>query len=162
MWENIISALIGALTALGVVLLRERLNRDQRISKTRRALYAEIDSAEIEVAKDLIEGEYSQPFYRQVDFLPTDVYDQNVGDVGLLTEKEIEAIISYYSLAKTVRSETSALHTIAEEDEYEYQVGQSAIESLKGDLSVLIDRQEIALEELKAEFGEHDPQEEKD
>ena len=158
MWGNIISALIGALSALGIVLVKEWLNRDQQISKTRRALYAEINSAEIEVAKDLIEGSYSQPFYRQVNFLPTDVYDQNVGDIGLLDEDEIEAVVAYYSLAKTVRSETSALHTVAEDDEYEYQVGQSAIGSLKSDLSILIDRQETALDKLEAEFNDGNSQ----
>jgi len=151
---TIISALIGGISGIGVVLLREKINKDRKISKTRRALYAEIDSADIELAKELIEGGYSQPFYRQVDFLPTDVYDQNVGEIGLMEESEIDAVISYYSLAKTVRSETSALHTVAEDDEYEYQVGQSAIGSMKNDLSALIDRQETALAELRTELDE--------
>jgi len=155
-WGTIISALIGGISGIAVVLLREKLNQDRKISKTRRALYAEIDSAEIEVAKNLIEGGYSQPFYRQVDFLPTDVYDQNVGEIGLLDESEIDAVIEYYSLAKTVRSETSALHTVAEDDDYEYQVGQSAIGSLKNDLSTLIDRQEKALAELRTELNVED------
>lgn len=84
-------------------------------------------------------------------FLPTDVYDQHVGSIGLLSEDEIEAVVQYYSLAKTVRSESSALHTIAEGDDYEYQVGQSAIKSMKNDLKNLIDRQEKALEELQVE-----------
>lgn len=153
-WGTIIPALIGGFSGIAVVLVREKLNQDRKISKTRRALYAEIDSAEIELAKDLIEGGYSQPFYRQVDFLPTKVYDQNVGDIGLLDEGEIDTIIAYYSLAKTVRSETSALHTIAEDDDYEYEVGQSAIGSLKNDLSTLIDRQETALDELGTELDD--------
>ena len=155
-WGTIISALIGGSSGIAVVLLREKLNQDRKISKTRRALYAEIDSADIEVAKTLIEGGYSQPFYRQVDFLPTDVYDQNVGEIGLLDESEIDAVIEYYSLAKTVRSETSALHTVAEDDDYEYQVGQSAIGSLRSDLSALIDRQEKALSELRTELNVED------
>jgi hypothetical protein len=155
-WGTIISALIGGLSGIFVVLLREKLNQDRKISKTRRALYAEIDTAEIESAKDLIEGGHSQPFYRQVDFLPTDVYDQNVGEIGLLDESEIDAVIAYYSLAKTVRSETSALHTVAEDDDYEYGVGQSAIRSLKNDLSTLIDRQETALAELRTDLNVDD------
>jgi len=156
-WGTIISALIGGFSGIGVVLLREKLNQGRKISKTRRALYAEIDSADIGTAKDLIEGGgYSQPFYRQVDFLPTDVYDQNIGEIGLLEESEIDAVIAYYSLAKTVRSETSALHTVAEDDDYEFQVGQSAIGSLKNDLSILIDRQETAIAELRAELDKDD------
>jgi len=153
-WGNIAPAFIGAFSGLAVVLLREKLTRNKQASKTRKALFAEIDSADIEVAKDLIEDGYAQPFYRQVDFLPTDVYDQNVGHIGLLSESEIEAVISYYSLAKTVQSETASLHTIAEDDEYEFQVGQAAIKSLKNDLSALIERQEAALDELEAEFDE--------
>lgn len=65
---NLASALIGAGTGIAVVLLREYINRGKQVSKTRRALYAEIESADIEVAKELIEDGYAQPFYGQVDF----------------------------------------------------------------------------------------------
>lgn len=146
---SVVSALIGAGAGIGVVLIRERITRGKQVSKTRRALYAEIESADIEVAKELIDDGYAQPYYRQVDFLPTDVYDEHVGDIGLLSAHEIEAVVQFYSLAKTVRSETSALHTIAETDDYDAQTGMAAIGSLRNDLSTLITRQNRALRELQ-------------
>ena len=135
--ESILPALIGALSGIGVVLLRDKLNKGEKVTKARRAIYAEMTSADLEVAQELIDDGYAQPFYRQVDFLPTDVYDNHVSNIGLLTEDEIASIVAYYSLAKTVKSETSALHAIAEGEGYEHLVGQSAIGSLKNDLETL-------------------------
>ena len=141
---SVLSALIGAAAGIVTVIWRERSSKDRKISKTWRAIYTEIDSANLEVARELIECNHAQPFYRWVDFLATNAYDQHIGNLELLLEEEIEAVVQYYSLAKVVRSESSELYNIAESDEYEYFVGQSAIKSIRNDLSNFITRQESA------------------
>lgn len=93
-------------SALGVVLVRGHI--ENNTYRRQGALYAEIDSVNLTVAKELIKDGYAQPFYRQVDFLFTDIYNQHAVNIGLLTEEETEAVISFYSLAKTVRSDASA------------------------------------------------------
>jgi len=92
-------------TILGSFGLYIKGNRDQE-KKLRRAFYCEIKN--MEEVNSLKELKPSSVPPQEV--LSTHIYEQNVSEIGLLTEEEIRMLISYYNHVLTAKEGIRLFH----------------------------------------------------
>lgn len=94
----VVSALFGGVAgSLGTYILRERSRRKERerqITNMRRSLLAELHSMEELATQDSANKSTMLPMHR---FVSAEVYRANSSQISLLTEKETEAIVRFYS-----------------------------------------------------------------
>lgn len=147
---NIISGVIGAAAVVLVAYLREYLDKRTRRRKLRRALYAELQSTNtLDAAVGMLKSSSGQYFYTQHDFIPTDVYQSNLADIGLLSEEEIESVIEHYSKAIIAKEEREGCAKVMDSEESSYDQQSSAVRSFKNTLSYLQDTRQDAMESLE-------------
>lgn len=111
---GLLGSVIGLIGTLAAVYLGYRLNRQKEQAKLRKALRAEIESTKWLTEDTLPEIEAALD-ERGVthDYFPTEVYNANLGNLGLLNDDEIEHVIRYYNLAQIASIQ---MHSIYEGD----------------------------------------------
>ncbi|WP_150123177.1 hypothetical protein [Haladaptatus sp. R4] len=149
---NVLAAFIGAVAALSVAYLRVVLEKNKKREKLRNALLAELQSTNrLDVALDMLNSSTGVYFYIHHDFIPTSTYESNLSDIGLLSEDEIEPVISYYSDALITKQERRACEKIVEADRDLHQE-TSAIDSFKNSVKILQGLRETAIKALEKEL----------
>jgi hypothetical protein len=97
-WIPLLSAITGGLlTGLATIMVDVRRSNSKK-RQLRRAFSAEIQgsSERMDTLLERVEGD-QVPIQHLTDAgFPTEVYQQNLGDIGQLTESEIVAILEYY------------------------------------------------------------------
>lgn len=111
---GLLGSVIGLIGTLAAVYFGYRLNRQKEQAKLRKALRAEIESTKWLTEDTLPEIEAALD-ERAVthDYFPTEVYNANLGNLGLLDDDEIEHVIRYYNLAQIASIQ---VHNIYEGD----------------------------------------------
>lgn len=160
----IISGIIGAAAVVLVAYLREFLSKRTKRQKLRRALYAELQATNtLSAAEDMLNTASGSYFYTKHDFIPTNVYQSNLADIGLLSEDEIESVVNYYTNATIAKEEREGCEKIDNDDEASLEQRMSAADTFKHTLSYLQDARFEALESLEPHIntstdGEEDPE----
>ena len=97
---GVIGAGIGVVGSLGAVSLRHWLQTRRQRTSLRKALLAEIESTNwitdgelATLTEELKSRDITHSYF------PTSVYDENIGQIGLLEDDELNHVIQYYSTA---------------------------------------------------------------
>lgn len=148
---NILSGIIGATAVIIVAYLREYLRKRTKRRKVRSALHAEILATNtLSAAEDMLESASGSYFYIEHDFIPTDVYQSNLADLGLLSEDEIEKVVEYYSNALIAKEERAGCSKVENNDDASLEQRMSATDTLKSTISYLQDARQEALGSLES------------
>lgn len=151
-WGSVISGTIGAAAAILVMIGRYKLDKRIRRKKLRRALFAELNSINrLNAARDMLGSSSGRFFYTHHDFIPTSVYEENLSELGLLTEEEIEDVVRFYSNAIIVKEEISACAEVLDGEDRGAREIMSAMDSTRSSIEILIEMHNDALQTL----GQH-------
>jgi hypothetical protein len=77
-----------------------RLQRKMEVEALRRALYEEI--GKIDYLDDLAMEDYTPNHSTLLPIVPRTVYEENASKIGLLTEKEVDLVVEFYTRASDV------------------------------------------------------------
>lgn len=150
---NILSGIIGASAVIIVAYLREYLRKRTKRRKVRNALYAEIRSTNtLRAAEDMLDSDSGYYFYIEHDFIPTNVYQSNLADIGLLSEDEIEKVVNYYTNALIAKEERAGCSKIENDDDASLEQGMSATHTFKCTISYLQGARQEAMESLESQI----------
>lgn len=150
---NIISGIVGAVAVIVVAYLREYLDKRTRKRKLRSALLAELKSTNsLGAAVDMLRSDSGNYFYTHHDFIPTDVYESNLDDIGLLSENEISSIVNYYNRAIIAKEERAGTAIVVDDEERSFTEEASAVTTLTSTLEYLQTAREEAIEALESEM----------
>ncbi|SET54469.1 hypothetical protein [Natrinema hispanicum] len=147
---NILSGIIGASAVIIVAYLREYLRKRTKRRKIRSALYAEIQATNtLGAAEDMLDSASGSYFYIEHDFIPTNVYQSNLADIGLLSEDEIEKVVEYYTNALIAKEERAGCSKVENDDDASLEQRMSAAGTFKSTISYLQDARQEAMESLE-------------
>lgn len=148
---NILSGIIGAAAVIIVAYLREYLSKRTKRRKVRSALYAELQATNtLGSAEEMLRSDSGSYFFIEHDFIPTDVYQSNLADIGLLSEDEIESVVEYYTNAVIAKEQRAASSIIESDDDASLQQRMSAADSFRSTISYLQDARQEAMDSLES------------
>lgn len=128
--------LINAVSATAVILaaiIGAYIDRWLRRRKIRGAVLAEIESMEwinetdlTSLKKDIKSGESLAHTY-----VPTDVYDNELSNIGLLSRKEIRGLTEYYQAAHVAQQQLNQIQTGEDTEETRAVLADRTLHRLK-------------------------------
>ncbi|MGQ5515149.1 hypothetical protein [Halococcus saccharolyticus] len=141
-------ALIGSAGSFLVRYYLDYRQKQNQQEKLRRALISEINetASRIEYWRD---ASAAFAFVPEHDFLPRTVFDSTAADIGILTAKEVECVVEFYSSVSVLAE--AMPHAAARHEEIDTRSEQSELLSdLYEELGEVQDRGNEAVDRLQA------------